>query len=39
MKLSGMRSHKTMVKMAFALMLADMFLKGMLYGMYVQKKL
>lgn len=39
MNFSGMRSHKTMVKIAFTLMLADMFLKGMLYGMYVQKKL
>lgn len=32
-------SKKMMPKMAIAMMLADMFLKGMLYGMYIQKKL
>lgn len=39
MYFTNIRSNKTMPKMVIALMLADMFLKGMLYGMYVQKKL
>ncbi len=33
MNISIMRSPKTMVKMVFVMMLADMFLKGILYGM------
>lgn len=32
-------SNKMMPKMVIALMFADMFLKGLLYGMYIQKKL
>ncbi len=37
LKLQGV-GHK-MPKMVIAMMLADMFLKGMLYGMYIQKKI
>jgi hypothetical protein len=31
--------HDFMPKLVIGMMLADMFLKGMLYGMYLQKRL
>jgi hypothetical protein len=37
LKMQGIKNR--MPKMVIAMMLADMFLKGILYGMYLQRKI
>lgn len=39
MYFTNIKSNKTMPKMVIGMMIADMFLKGMLFGMYIQKRL